>query len=350
MTELIPYLIGSGLTGGVLLAYLLFFPEKIEKLAALCWRIIYRAGWLVQFAHKNYVKHDIQAHVNDFVRKKTRQLPGFYGKGVKLQWAGRDISKDAFLHDDQVIVRISRERSDAANIATATYQFVSISLLHRAKRYISPSQGRATDLFVTSQLLREQKPQVVDYFLETFLHPGLDDKHKKALDVFRHLECIDSVGLFFPVYIRELDFLGRKVFGTPKNDVIVKEVRELIEFLKQFSKRKVGEEGDLNFLKTYCKFGLMIIGRAQVVTASIEPYLTYVRQRVQPANTETLYVIGPEKHVEAIRRVIAEVRDIYECIATHKYSTILKRDDQEKKVRSYLAVLRAVNRPIVTEV
>lgn len=199
MIEIVAYLLGGGLSTGFLLIYLLAYPEKIEKLSALFWGLIHRLGWFAKFAHKKYVKHDIQSHINDFVRRRTREMPGFYAKGVKLKWTGPETSKEAFLQNDQVVITISSEKSGAANIATATYMFVSTSLLHRAKRYISPSQGRATDLFVTARLLRDQKPEVIDYFLEAFLHPALDDKRKKALGIFTCLEHIDSVGLFFPV-------------------------------------------------------------------------------------------------------------------------------------------------------
>ena len=326
-------------TAAALLVIFIFVPEKVEKWAALICKCWYS---LTKTAHKTYVKHDVQSHVNDFVRRRTSELPGFYAKGVRLEWATEETTREAFLKSDEVIVRISPKHSDAQNIALAMHMFVSKSLLHRAKRYISPSQGRATDLYVTTQLLREQKPDVVDYFLETFLHPGLGDSHEKTLMLYQQFESIDAAGVFFHVYIRELDSLGRKVFGKRKSDQIIREVKELIDFLERFSTRRIGADSDLFFQKDYCKFALMIVGRREVVTASITPYLDYINNHVQPQQIETLYLLGPQDRVEPIRQILYEIRAVFECVSTHKYVARLNTDKGEVKAPTYLAVLRTL--------
>lgn len=334
----------------VLLIILLLYPEKIEKLSALIWKCIYRLKLLGTYARKTYIKHDLQSHVNDFVRRTTKDVPGLHAKGVRIEWEKPgDTTRESFLRDGEVIIRLSHKKSEAENVATALYWFVSKSLLPRAKRYISPSQGQATDLFVMTKLLQQQKPDVVDCFLETYLHPGLREKKGKPLELYDKFEQIDRVGLFFPVFLREVDHLGQKVFGKPLKDQIIIEINDLINHLTKFSQRVVGEEMDLNFQKNYCKFGLMIVGKSVVVTASVTPYVSYIRDHVVPSNIETLYMIGHLDNVEAIRRVAAEVRDSFDEIASHKFKGQIHPEvGKTETVESYLLVLRAKDRPLVT--
>jgi len=338
---------GAGVLGAVAVVYVLFYPERAEKFLALLFRFLSHIQRFSSRAWKHYQKHDLQSHINDFVKCQIKELPGFYAEGVTLIWADPKTTKDAFLKDGRVVVRLSKNDTHSANFARATYFFVSTSLLHRAKRYLAPSQGKATDLYVTSKLLRQQKPEVVDYFLETYLHPELDDNHGKAKDLFARFETLDGAGLFFSIYLRELDYLGRKVFGHKRNDSIVREVKELIDFLERFSQRRTGVDSDLDFMKEYCKFGIMIVGRAATVLSTWQPYIEYIRNRAYPKRIETLYVLGRAERVEAIRWVAASVRDCYECVAQHKYTAPLKTDRGVVKSPTYLAVLRLQSLPAV---
>ncbi len=150
-------------------------------------------------------------------------MPGFQVKGVKLEWIEADVKRQAFLEADRVVVRVKRNDPHHENFVKAVYLFVSTALLYRAKRYISPPQGRAIDLFVTAEIFREQRPEVVDHFLEEYLHPQIDDGSARVTTLFEHFALISKAGLFFPVFLQEMDYLGRKVFGKAKNQEVVTE-------------------------------------------------------------------------------------------------------------------------------
>lgn len=342
---------GGASLPGALIVYLLIFPDKFEKLVAVVSKGCWRLKLFGVSARKTYLKYDLQSSVNAFVRRTAKDVPGLYARGIRVEWEKPgEIDRDSFLKGEDVIVRLSHKRSEAENLATAVYLFVATSLLHRAKRYISPSQGKATDLFVTSKLLEQQKPDVVDYFLEQYLHPGLVDKKGKPQELYEKFEQIDRTGLFFPLYLREVDHLGQKVFGKPLKDQIIIEINDLIDYLIRFSRRAVGEEIELDFQKNYCKFGIMIVGKVSVVSRSLKPYINYISNHVKPSNIETLYMIGHLHNVEAIRRIAAEVHESFEEIASLKYRGQIRVDGEIKSVPQYLLVLRAKNRPLVTRV
>ncbi len=228
----------------------------------------------LRFAHKKYVQHDFQGSVNEFIKKHVKEMPGFQVKGVKLDWVDADVKRQSFLEQDRVVVRVKRDDPHHENFVKAVYLFVSTALLYRAKRYISPPQGRAIDLFVSAEIFREQKPEVVDYFLEKYLHPHIDDGSARVTDLFKRFDVISKAGLFVPVFLQEMDYLGQKVFGGRKGQEVVKEVDELVLFLETLAQRRVGDEQtDLNFSQQYCRFAIVIVGKAAKISKLVSPML-----------------------------------------------------------------------------
>ncbi|MGA8493018.1 MAG: hypothetical protein WB711_21525 [Terriglobales bacterium] len=164
-SHLIAFLFGSGITLAAVVIAILTNPEKVEKWLALLWKALASVRLGLRFAHKKYVQHDFQGSVNEFIKKHAKEMPGFQVKGVKLDWVDAEVKRQAFIEADRVVVRVRRDDPHHETFVKAVYLFVSTSLLYRAKRYISPPQGRAIDLFVSTEILKEQKPEVVDHFL-----------------------------------------------------------------------------------------------------------------------------------------------------------------------------------------
>ena len=117
----------------------------------------------------------------------------------------------------------------------------------KVKRYVSPSQRQAIDLYVTTRLLEREKPGVVVYFLDEYLHKNLDDPATKTAQYYDRLAKIDRGGLFYPIFLQELDFLGNKVFGKRQDDKIVAEVNSLVDFLEPIATRPIGQDTRFKF-------------------------------------------------------------------------------------------------------
>ena len=303
----------------------------------------------LRFAHKKYIEHDFQGNVNEFVKKHAKDMPGFQVKGVKLEWVEADVKRQAFLEADRVVVRVKRDDPHHENFVKAVYLFVSTALLYRAKRYISPPQGRAIDLFVTAEIFREQRPEVVDHFLEEYLHPQIDDGSARVTTLFEQFDVISKAGFFFPVFLQEMDYLGHKVFGRAKTQEIVTEVNGLIEFLRTLALRRVGdEEVDLHFVKLYCRFAVVIVGKSIKLKKSVAPtapYVNFIRDGLE-RNVETVYLVGHAENENHIRRVCADLSDKYDLASEKKFSKLIIVGKEKRKLHTFLAVLRAKNRQL----
>lgn len=307
---------------------ILLVPEKVEKWVAMFWYFLSRLGTLFDFAHKRAVKLDIQGGLNDYVKKISKEIPQISKFKVEVELVDEPLSKKNFLEDDKVILRLRRNDPYETNFVHGAYLFVSTSLLHQAKRYISQSQREALDLYVTTRVLEKEKPSIVGQFLDEYLHPELHDSKSKKTKYYDKFAHIDTSGLFYPVLLEELEFLGAKVFGDRKDEKIITEVDGLVEFLEAISERKVGDDGtDLNHKREYCRFAIMIIGKKFKLTESMEPYIKFIREKFHVDGIETIYVLGRVENKEYVEKICEGVADIYWQYKNRNTKTVLRFND-----------------------
>lgn len=348
-SSILTFLLGSGVTVAIIVTAILANPEKAEKWFALFWKAMMNLHLGLRFAQKKYIEHDFQGNVNEFIKKHAKEMPGFQVKGVHLEWVEADVKRQAFLDADRVVVRVKRDDPHHENFVKAVYLFVSTALLYRAKRYISPPQGRAIDLFVTTEIFREQRPEVVDHFLEEYLHPQIDDGSARVSNLFEQFDLISKAGFFFPVFLQEMDYLGHKVFGRAKNQEIVTEVNDLVEFLRALALRRVGDEQtDLNFVKAYCRFEVVIVGKSiklKKAVAPTAPYVKFIREHLE-RNVETVYLIGHADNENHIKKICTELADKYDLVSEKKMTNIVSFGEEKRKLKNFLAVLRAKDRQL----
>jgi len=339
--KLIVALLGGVTLGGAALIYLLLNPEKIEVWASLLWKLLSKFGGIFKFAHKQYVKHDLQGRVNSFTKEVRKEAPFLSDARVAVQWVNSDVTKKGFLEDGKVILRLRRDDPEEMNFVHGAYLFVSASLLYKTKRYISPSQRQAVDLYVTTKLFEKEKPSALGAFLDEYLHPKMEDTKSKVARYFDKFAQIDRGGFFYSVLLQELDYLGDKVFGKRQDDKIIAEVNSLIDFLEPVANRKVGEENDLDFEQEYCRFAIMIVGKSYNVASGGDVYVNFIRKQVMPKKIETLYLLGNYKNKAVIDNVCSAFDAVFEKCGTRHYTIPLKRhDDTVVDQEQYLVVLR----------
>ena len=153
--------------------------------------------------------------------------------------------------------------------------------------------------------------------------------------------------MFFQVFLQELEYLGDKVFGRRRDDLVIKEVDSFVEFLRPIAARRVGEESDLEFKGEYCRFALVIIGKPEKLLTSIEPYVGYIRKVLLPANVETIYILARPENEAKIKSICSRFESTHECVRTVKYARLLRYRYSEVTGLQYLAVLRRRGTPII---
>ena len=214
---------------------------------------------------------------------------------------------------------------------TPRFLYISTALVYKTKRYLSPTQREAIDLYMCEKFLRREKATTVDFFLQEYLHPRAKKKKDKLTNYLDDFVQIDNNNLFVAVLLKELHYLGEKVFGRRRDEQIIKEVNGLIDFLKRISNRMVGDENEPSFNGNYCKFGITIIGRKSKLQASIDPYVNFIRKAFVEQNIETIYVLSREENARYLNDIIQPFLDNYSLVRNVSLDQVLRYDDETRE-------------------
>jgi len=331
-----------GLVGVIL--YLLAHPEKVEKWGSILYRILSVLPIIFRGARRQYVRLDVQGRINDFTRTVGTDAPYLAEQRVQVQWVEPNVDRKAFLREGKVVIRLRAVDPDDMNFVRGAYMFVSTSLLYKAKRYLARSHRDSIDLFVTTKLLEREKARVVSLFLDEYLHPKTKDVDSKITKYFDTYERMRRSGVFYAIFLQELQFLGDKVFGQRKDEAIIKEVHSLIEFLDRIAMRTVGTEMDLEFFGSYCRFAIVIVGRPFNITPGGEVWTNYVQTKLRPHEVETLYLVCPKENESTVNSIgDALSGDFEQYRKRHTKVRLFRQDGTTFEVEQCLMVLRKRN-------
>ncbi len=328
----------SFIIGGSVVAHYLKHPEKLEKLFAIVSKV---AKYIFKTAEYTYVKYDIQSRVNGFVSELVKKVPHIVPVRVKLEWIDENIEAKQFIESGQLVIRMHKSENHNRNVVNATFTFVSYSLLRKAKNYIAKYQRNAIDLFVSFKILENTKYELLDEFVQEYLNAGLDNE--KVADFYDKFFDISKAGLFFPVFITEMTFLGEKIFGKKREDTkVFEEVKKMVHFLYYYANRRLNQDTISEYNGEYCKFAIRIIGRKMKIdTEGKKVYINNIKKI--PKTIETIYLVGDELNLEFITEVVDSCNTElgYTIFSKQHYKAFGKdREGQQIELKSCLVVLR----------
>ena len=340
--ELLKYVIPFFGGSGLVLFILFLFPEKVEKWSVMLWKIIY---FLIKRGEKRIVAHDIQARVNEFSKSLRKEIVDFEPIGIIIQWITDKETPAEFFKENKLTIRMRQHADQNKNFVYASMVFIAKVLLKKTKKYLSPSQRESIDLFVGRKLFEKEKPQIVDQFFEDYFSLKAFSS-SKIMELVEKYEIIDKVGLFLPILVQELTFLGEKVFYKPRSQKIITEVTAFINFLQRYAEREEGDETvPQNFEGAYCRCGIVIIAkRFKREIGDLDPFIKYIQKLIE-MKMENIYLIGPaSKHNrEFIDQTSAEIQGKFglEKYASRKYKAKIRVKGERKEVNSYLILHRS---------
>ncbi len=328
---------------GIILAFL--YPEKVQKWAAILLKF---TAWAWKGAEKRIIRYDIEGRINEFTKSVVQKVPKLDPIGVSIRWIEEGETPEDFLEGNRLIIRMRQSANQDRNFVAASMVFIAKLVIRKAKKYMAPYQSRATDLYIGKMLLEKEKPGAVDYFFEEFFRPGVEGDRRVG-ELIEHYNLMDKAGVFFPVLLQELTFLGEKVFYRPRNALIVTEVRQLISFLTDYANRPVGAtntEVPLNFKGSFCRCGIWIVARqAKVQRGDIKPYLRYA-DNLLANRIENIYIVGPrnKQNVAFIKEIGKELeKKGLEKQFERKYEAQILVGTKRDIMPNYLVLYRSQN-------
>ena len=310
----------------------------------ILWKVIY---FIIKKGEKKIIAHDIQGRVNEFSRSLKKEITNFEPVGINIQWVTEKEAPSEFFKEDRLIIRMRQHADQNKNFVYASMVFIARVLLTKTKRYLSPTQKESIDLFVGKKLFEKEKPRIVDRFFEDYFSQKALSSDK-IMELLEKYEIIDKVGLFFPVLVQELTFLGEKVFYKPKSGKIITEVRNFINFLQRYAGREIGEEEiPKNFEGAYCRCGIVIIAKQlKREIGDLGPFVNYIKKLVEK-KLENIYLIGSasKENKNFIDQISEKIQREFalEKYVSKEYKAKIKMKGERKEVDNYLILHRSPN-------
>lgn len=340
--------LGLGSTTTILIIVLIIVlrnPEKAEK-----WGAIFNK-WLspiIKSSRKKAVALDIQGRVNEFSKTIKKEMPEFKPVGIKIEWIEEEETPRDFFDKNRLIIRLRKFNDQNKNFVNASMVLLSRRFLTQVKNYISPSQKASLDLYAARKLFEKEKPQVQQQFFEDYFSIK-QSSNEKIMELLEKYQVIEKVGLFFPVLVQELAYLGNKAFYKPKSirSRIISEVNDLINFLRDYSNREIGDtKTPLCFRGTFTRCAIVIIAKYYKRERSyIDRFVHYIGTLVKDS-FESIYLLGSAelKNQTFIRSVSSKIQSKYQfdAIFRKRFTAWLKVPNKKKRVETneYMHVLR----------
>ena len=204
-----------GLTAGFFIWLIIYMfilhQEKGEKFV----------GWLAGFvawaskkAERTATANKIQGKVDSFVVSINTEIEGLLPFGLKVKWILPDLSKEAFIENDRVVVMLNYHSNQDENLAKATMLYMNKAVIPEARPHIHQKLSQAIDLMMTKKALFSfiEARSSMGHFINTVFKPQTDNDSelKENCGV---IDAIDERGLFTRVFLKELMELGIRRAG-----------------------------------------------------------------------------------------------------------------------------------------
>jgi hypothetical protein len=259
----------------IVLMYILTHPEKIDA-----WESLIARG--LSFAGDRYkrtaVSADIQSNINNFAAVMNAESGGAVPYGLRIEWT-KETSKEAFIQDGQVIVRMNRYNEQPKNMVYASIAYISKGFLPHGRHYLDPKIAKAADRIVTRKLLTNRKlDDALQFYVSEVLEPEL------LLDTVLKghcaaLEKLEAEGLLSPIFAREIEYLGLSKYPAVATSSLIGETTDFVDFMQKVVERERGEElpGGTRFFRASMKVAIALIAKSETLAQKgIGPHLLWI--------------------------------------------------------------------------
>lgn len=215
--------------------YLIFFPEKAEKLSSLFYRLF---AFFHQAVARRYVALNIQSEIGAVSKKVNSELEGALPYGVKVKWIATD-KVETEVKKSRVVIMMKDYRNQSINLARAALAYTHEGLLPRAREYVEKTLMKAIDYIVARKIVSGNTGSVrylnevleverkIDQNFNTWVSKvnEIDDQGYLTRIVFYNFFCLERLRPRLPdegVYKETTDYVNlvhRVVTKRPEEDI-----------------------------------------------------------------------------------------------------------------------------------
>jgi len=254
----------------IIIIYVLKNPEKAEKWYSILARIFSFFGKRAELAH---VASDIQADINLSAKEiNTKAMEPVMPYGVKIEWAN-DITREAFIASNEVVVRMRYHKNQARNFLYATLSYVEEGLIPFARPHVDKVVLKATQYHAARKMMtRRNRHSSLKIFYDEFFEP--EKAKEPALEnYFKTMDSIDENGLFETILLHEFLDLGLEMFNRSPRADVMNETRDFVHFMNAIVTKEPDEDVPIVFNGAKIYVHISLIDRAIYLQQGIKPYV-----------------------------------------------------------------------------
>ncbi len=296
-----------GLTAGFFIWLIIYLfvlhQEKGEKFV----------GWLAGFvawaskkAERTATANNIQGKVDSFIVSVNTEVEGLLPFGLKVKWISPDLSKEAFIENDRVVVMLSYHGNQDENLAKATMLYMNKAVIPEARPHIDQKLGQAIDLMMTKKALFSfiEARSSMSHFIDTVLRPQTD-RDTELKETCGVIDAIDERGLFTRVFLKELMELGIRRAGITETGDTVFEAREFTKLLKNIANKERGVNVECDFIKNNIKMAVVMVARPENIDTGPGIYLRKIEELMKKS-VRTFYIFARgSRNIEFAKEVVS---------------------------------------------
>jgi hypothetical protein len=257
-----------------LLGYLISHPEVAAKWGAIINSLFSKIS---KGAERRSVALDIQGRLNSFSKYLNSEVAGLIPYGVQVEWVIGGVSKESFLKESKVILRLGYHTNQDDNIVRAALEFIASGMLSSSRPHTDEKVIKAVDLISTKKLLEKERKTALPYFYTEIMNPlrqSDSDLEKYVLTA----NNLDEMGYFTRVLLKELQVLGiSREFSLPEEKV-KEDTRQFMDFLdSKILKKPSGVDVDPTFVSDSISVSIVYVARGN----SIGPHLGWINKCIK---------------------------------------------------------------------
>lgn len=286
-------------------------------------------GWLAGFvawaskkAERTATANKIQGKVDSFVVSINTEVEGLLPFGLKVKWVLPNLSKEAFIENDRVVVMLDYHSNQDENLTKATMLYMNKAIIPEARPHIHQKLSQAIDLMMTKKALFSfvEARSSMGHFINTVLKPqtDIDNELKENCGV---IDMIDERGLFTRVFLKELMELGIRRAGITETGDTVFEATEFTKLLKKIADKERGENVECDFIKNNIKISIVMVARPENIDIGPGIYLRKIEELMKKS-VRTFYIFARgSRNVEFAKKVV--------LACEKKFSELTKGHEEE---------------------
>lgn len=328
----------------LVLLYVLFYPEKAEKVA----------GWLASMlahawhtADRAAVAYRVQGEINTLRTELVKNAPeNIIERKLKIKWADAE-QAEAAIRGGDVVVFMRNSRCHEDNVANALMAYLPKALISRARRYVENETMRAVDLTVAKAILSqdEASPGALNAFYDRYLDPARSGSERVRQKI-GEIDTIDLHGWLTRILLNEYRRLGDRLHpGDPSDDVIA-ESEEFARWLARLAAQPPGSTtGSLTFQGRYFRVAIVLVAvRGVLAEYGVEPYRRRAKRHLYTDRYDTIYLIARDSNIAAVDDVLTALRSDALIASTERHVFRLRPDFRERVLHRERSICVCIRR------